>query len=275
MYERYWQLEFNPFDNDADPRAFFRSETHQAALLKLRYLIEQRKGVGVLAGETGCGKSYLLRHLVRQLGEPFGPCIHLVYPQMAAAELLAYLAVELGADPLSVGNERGGLDRTVREIDRLLSSLAERDLHPVIVVDEAHLIDDVQVFQALRLMLNFQRNLHHQFSLILAGQRELLGNIRRVVQLDERIAARSLLRALSPDETADYVANRLNAAGARRNVFAPDAFASLHELSGGVPRRINRLCDLALLVGYADELEIIASPQIESVAEEMTCVPAQ
>jgi MSHA biogenesis protein MshM len=275
MYERYWQLDCNPFENDADPNAFFRSETHQSALLKLRYLIENRKGVGLAVGGTGLGKSYLLRMLTRQLDENCGPCVHLVFPQMSSAELLAYLAVELGGSPQSVGSETGGIDRTIHEIEALLKRHNEQDRHPVIVIDEAHLIEDLQVFQALRLLLNFQRNQRHQFSLIFVGQRELLETVRRVGQLEERLSVKCLLRPLTEDETADYVSRRLKAAGAQRDLFEETAMRPLYELSAGVPRRINRLCDMALLVGFADESQTIAPEQIEAVAEEMMTVASE
>jgi general secretion pathway protein A len=275
MYERYWQLDCNPFENDADPNAFFRSETHQSALLKLRYLVENRKGIGLAVGGTGLGKSYLVRLLTRQLDESCGPCVHLVFPQMSPAELLAYLAIELGASPQAVGSEAGGLDRTIREIESLLQRHSEQDRHPVIVVDEAHLIEDLQVFQALRLLLNFQRNQRHQFSLILVGQRELLQTVRRLGQLEERLSVKCLLRPLTADETADYVSRRLKAAGANREIFEEAAMQPLYELSAGVPRRINRLCDMALLVGFADESETITPEQIEAVAEEMTTVASE
>ena len=271
MYERYWQLDRNPFDNEADLSGFFRSETHQATLLKLRYLIENAKGAGLLAGGTGCGKTYLTEVLAQQLEESHGPFIHLVFPQMSAAKLLSYLAVELGADAASV-TAAGGLDRTVREIDRLLKAFGEQQRHPIIIIDEAHLIEDVQVFQALRLLLNFQQHKKCLFSLIFVGQRELLHSVRRIGQLDERLAVKCLLRSLSPDETTAYVSHRLEVAGAPRPIFEPAAMQPLFELSGGVPRRINRLCDLALLVGFADESHTISAEQIEAVAEELTAV---
>ena len=271
MYERYWHLEHNPFDDDLDLRGYFASQTHQATLLKLRYLIENGNGTGLLVGGTGFGKSYLLMVLAQQMGESHGPFVHLVFPQLSPAELLGYLAAELGAaEPEGPG---AGLDRIVREIDQRLKALNEAGRHPVIVVDEAHLIEDVQVFQALRLLLNFQQQ-KRRFSLILAGQHELLNIVRRLQQLEERVAVKSLLRALSPDETAGYVARRLEAAGAKRPLFEPDALLPVHELSGGVPRRINRICDLALLVGFADESEMISAEQVQAVAEELTTVVA-
>ncbi len=271
MYERYWQLERNPFD-DNGLVGFFRSETHQATLLKLRYLIENGKGTGLLAGETGCGKSYLIEVLTQELAETHGPFIHLVFPQMSPGELLSYLAVELGASESSVGREAGGLDRTVREIDQLLRKFSEQNRHPVIFVDEAHLIEDMQVFQALRLLLNFQQQHRSRFSLIFVGQRELINTVRRLGQLEERLSVKCLLRPLSAEETIGYVSCRLEAAGASRPIFESDAMQPLYELSAGVPRRINRLCDLSLLVGFADESETISAEQVEAVAEELTAV---
>src|SRR5258708_27225074 len=87
MYERFWRLDRNPFDGETELRGFFRSETHQATLLKLRYLIENGKGTGLVVGGTGFGKSYLIQVLTQQLAETFGPFVHLVFPQMSAAEL--------------------------------------------------------------------------------------------------------------------------------------------------------------------------------------------
>lgn len=272
MYESYWELDRNPFENDADTDFFFGSETHQAALLKLRYLVENRKGAGVLVGGTGFGKTYLAQVLTQQLSETHGPFVHLVFPQLSPAEMLAYLAVELGADPHLVGSEAGGLDRTIREIENLLMKYGDQGRHPVIIVDEAHLIEDQNVFQSLRLLLNFQQQRRTDFTLILAGQRELLSRIRRMGQLEERLSVKCLLRPMTEAETVSYVSSRLQTAGARRAIFLPESMTTLFELSGGVPRKINRICDLALLVGFADESSSISPEQVEAVSEELMAV---
>ena len=91
-------------------------------------------------------------------------------------------------------------------------------------------------------------------------------------QLEERLAVKCLIRPLSTEETTSYVSCRLEAAGATRPIFSPKAMQPLYELSGGIPRRINRLCDLALLVGFADESTEISAEQVEAVAEELTSV---
>jgi len=272
VYESYWDLSRNPFDNDCSPRFYFGTQTHQAALLKLLYLIENRKGLGMLVGSTGSGKSFLTQVLAEKVGETQGPFVHLVFPQLSSAELLAYLAVELGANESAVDSRVVGLDRTLREIERLLSGFTQQGQHPVIVIDEAHLIDDVDVFQALRLLLNFQQPGKLQFTLLLSGQPELLSHVRRLGALEERLTIKCVLRALSLEETMDYVNFRLEAAGAKRQLFDDAALLAVYELSGGVPRRINRICDLALLVGFADESRSISSPQVEAVSEELTAV---
>lgn len=272
MYESYWQLSANPFENGAHPGFFYRSETHQASLLKMRYLVEHKKGAGLLVGGTGSGKTYLTQMLGYQLAEPAGPFVSILFPQMSPAELLAYLAVELGADPQQVGGDARGMDRSVREIQQLLRKYNTEGRHPVIVIDEAHLIEDMDVFQALRLLLNFHEGGQQTFTLILAGQRSLLNKTRRIAEFEERLAVKCLLRPLTQDETISYVSHRLQVAGARKAIFDPDALTAVFELSGGIPRRINRICDLSLLVGYADDSPHICAEQVEAVSEELAAV---
>lgn len=269
MYQNYWQLQSSPFNNDSDTRFYFASDTHQSGLLKLRYLVENRREAGLLVGGTGLGKTYLLAALAEQLAETHGPFVRVVFPQLSAPELLAYVAVELGADPSQVGGSAGGLDRTIREFQRLLTASAEKGRHPVLTIDEAHLIDDPAVFHALRLLLNFHQQ-RPDFTLILAGQRELLTHVRRYAEFEERLAVKCLLRPFNLEETVGYISSRLAAAGARRPIFEPVAITTIFEVSGGIPRRINRICDLALLVGFAEESASISADQVEAVAAELT-----
>ncbi len=97
MYRNYWQLHSRPFDHGIDPRFYYPSEAHQGALLKLRYVIENERGAGLLAGSAGSGKTMVINSLRRQLEETFNPFVHVVFPQMSVKELLAYLAGEMGA----------------------------------------------------------------------------------------------------------------------------------------------------------------------------------
>jgi general secretion pathway protein A len=274
MYEQYWKLQRNPFANDLAPNSFFAAESHQSCLLKLRYVVENRKGIALLAGGTGLGKTCLVNVLSQQLDGSAGPITRILFPQLAMPDFLRYLADELCAGTEQGREHNSGMDGSVRRIEGRLAHWNAEGRNPVIVVDEAHLIEDLQVFQALRLLLNFGPDGSPPFTLLFVGQPELLAVIRRIGQIDDRLAVKCVLRPFAASETAAYVACRLQAAGGSSRLFEPEALSAIAEISGGVPRRINRLCDMALLVGFADESDSITSEQVEAVAEELSTVSA-
>jgi len=267
MYEQHWQLECNPFENNGNSRFFYRSEMHEAALLKMRYLIENNKGAGMLTGETGMGKTYLTRLLAEELAETYSPFVHLLFPKMTADELLAFLAVELGAEERQVSD--AGMDVIVRRLQEQLAAANQEQRRPVIVVDEAHTISDPGVFEALRLLLNFQEQGEMNFTLLFVCQPSLINRIRRMGELEERLTVTCMLQPFNYDDTAAYIRHRLQVAGVSDPVFDDESLMTLFNESGGVPRKINRLADLSLLVGYADDSRLITKPQAEAVAEEV------
>lgn len=269
MYETYWQLAAKPFENTSDTRFFFPGEAYQGALLKLRYAIENRRGAALLTGPIGCGKTLLVQALIRQLSENCQPLVQLVFPQMPPDQLLAYLAEELQAD--DSGAERT-IQQSVRRIQAALTANSRSGRHAVVVIDEAQLLRETRALETMRLLLNFEHESQPAMTLLLVGQTSLLPVISRMPELDLRLGVKCLLRAFTPAETTSYVNHRLAAAGARRPLFDGEALDALHELSQGVPRRINRLCDLALLIGYAEEQPHIGQRQIEAVAEELLAV---
>jgi general secretion pathway protein A len=272
MYETYWQLKQKPFENAADPRFYYPGESHQAALFKLRYAIENRRDGALLAGPTGVGKTLITTMLPNCLGEAFAPLVHLRFPQMSTAELLAYLADEFdGADP-TAGTP--GVQVSIRRIQRFLAANSEQGRHAVLVVDEAQLLDGVQTFEALRLLLNFERGGTPAMTLLFVGQPGLLPLLDRMPQWEERLGVKCLLRPFSEAETAAYVEHRLRVAGAVRSIVEADAIPTLHALTHGLPRRINRLCDLALLVGFAEEQPTLGAGHFEAVCQELVAVTA-
>lgn len=270
MYEAYWQLKQKPFENAADPRFYYPGESHQAALLKLRYAIENRRGGALLAGPSGVGKTLITTMLPGVLNENFGPLVRLLFPQMSPAELLAYLADELeGADPTAA---TPGVQASVRRIERFLADNSGRGRHAVIVVDEAHLIDSPRTFDALRLLLNFEPNGSPALTLLLVGEPAILPTLDRMPQWEERLGVKCLLRPFTEAETAAYVEHRLRVAGAMHSIVAPDAIPTLYTLTGGIARRINRLCDLALLIGFAEEQPMLSASHFDAVCRELVAV---
>ncbi|MGA2031528.1 MAG: AAA family ATPase [Thermoguttaceae bacterium] len=269
MYESYWQLREKPFDNNVEPRYYYPGESHQAALLKLRYAIENRRGAALLAGPCGSGKTLLTRMLGSVLGEQFRPLVYVVFPQMSTAELLAYLADQLDGSPTASG---GGVQDSIRRIEHFLRDNTQERQHAVVVIDEAHLLANAQTLEALRLLLNFEHDGQPGLTMLLAGSPGVLPMLARLPQWEERLGVKCLLRPLAEQETAAYVQHRLRVAGAQRDIFEPEAFAALHALTHGIARQINRLCDLALLIGFAEERSSISAAHLEAVCQELVAV---
>ena len=270
MYLEYWQLASKPFEPIADRAAFYSNEASEGALLKLRYAIESRRPAVALAGPPGVGKTLLVQLLLAELAADFQPRVHLVFPQMSNRDLLVYLAEQLGAPPADP--PRHTIEESVRRLEFFLSQNARQNRHAIFVIDEAHLLEDCGALETLRLLLNFEFEGRATFSLILVGQMGLISALGRMPSLEERLSSKALLRALTAEETAVYVQQRLSAAGASRELFTADALEAMHYLSHGIPRQINRLGDLSLLVGFADRLPRLTAHEVETVSEELVSI---
>ena len=268
MYESYWQLDQKPFENTADPQFYFPGDTHQAALLKLRYAVENRRGGVLLAGASGTGKTYVLSMLRQSLSETYTPFIHLVYPQMAPAELLAYLADEFDGG----GITRAAVHESVRRIRGALRENSEKNRHAVVVIDEAHLLEGSQMLETLRMLLNLGPDGKTGMTLILVGQPGILPVLDRTPQLEERLDVKCLLRPFTANETGEYVTHRLHVAGAAQPIIAAEAMPTIFELTRGIARQVNRLCDLALLAGLAEEQQTLSAAHFEAVCRELVAV---
>ena len=270
MYESYWQLRQKPFENCSDPRFYYPGESHQAAVLKLRYAIENQREGALLAGASGLGKTLIVTMLRGSLDERFEPFVHMRFPQMPVDQWMAYLAAELtGADGDGVTPSVG---RSVKRIEQFLGENTAGGRHAVVIIDEAQLVDDRRSLEAIRLLSNFHSAGRPNLTVVLAAQPSLLPVLERTPQLEERLAVKCLLRCFTEQETAEYVTHRLKEAGAEGPIFEPEAMATLQQLTHGVPRRINRLCDLALLIGYAEQQKTIGPAQLEAVSQELVAV---
>jgi len=269
MYESYWGLSRPPFPAGPDTAGFVACHPHQAALLKMRYTIESRLGAAALTGEIGSGKTTVASRLADELDAPHGPFIHLVFPRLSPGELIGWFAVELGADEHMLETTTEGLDTVLRVLRDRLADWATRGQHPVLIVDEAHLLKNSPILEVLMLLLNFRDSPGIEFTLLLVGHTSLSGLLTRAPQLAERLAMVTHLPSLTADETTQYITGRLARADSEKAPFAPDALAAIHALTGGVPRAISRLCDLALLVGYAEGLASIRADHIHDVALEL------
>jgi general secretion pathway protein A len=187
---------------------------------------------------------------------------------MSVRELVAYLAGEMGA--LASPSTSVPLDESVRRLQHFLIDNTRRGHKAVVAIDEAHLLVDSEALDALRLLLNLEGAA--ELTLLLVGQPQLLPALERLPALEARLGVKCLLRPFNLEETISYVSHRMTAAGATHEIFTSEALSRLYQLTGGNPRRINRLCDLALLIGYAEEQVRINAHQIDSVCNELVTV---
>jgi general secretion pathway protein A len=270
MYLNYWQLDAKPFEPACDGPFYFAAEAHQPALHQLRYAIENRRAAGLVAGPAGVGKTLLVETLERELDERSQPFVRVVFPQMSDRDLLVYLAEHFGAPPADP--PRHTIEESLRRLEFVLRDNAARQRHAVVVVDEAHLLEDSGLIEPLRLLLNLTIGGQPAFTLLLVGQTELLPMAARHGAFDDRLDVKIFLPAWNAEETTAYVRHRLEAAGATRDIFSDEALATVHQLTGGLPRRINRLCDLALLVGFAQGAHAIEAEDLRAVHEQLATV---
>ncbi len=263
MYEPHFRLRARPFAETVDPSRYVGLPGHDSAARRIRYGLDGGAGLAMIVGPEGAGKTLLARVAASEIGEPV---VHLTFPTLPVDQLLAYLADELQAPSDPAPGMASSLRRLRTALARVHAS------RPVLIVDEAHLIEDASTFETLRLLLNFETSGPPDLKILLVGGPTLRERVPP--SLLDRLSARATVGPLTESESAAYVLGKLFLAGAESPLFDAEALAALHRAAEGLPRRLNRLADLALLIAYAQDLDRADAEGVSLAAREAAYLPA-
>ncbi len=266
MYETFYSLTGKPFQLNPDPSFLFSSKGHSSAYSYLKYGVFQGEGFIVITGEIGAGKTTLVRALLEELDRRRVVAAQLVSTMLDSDNLLRAVATAFG---LSVRGEDKAL--LLAGLEAFLTSLVTQNKRALLVVDEAQNLTS-QGMEELRMLSNFQLGDRALLQSFLIGQPELRDLMRAptMQQLRQRIIASYHLGPMDKAETRAYIEHRLNHVGWKQDPqFDDEAFARIYEATGGIPRRINQLCNRLLLSGYLAEKHTLTAADADEVAKEI------
>ena len=266
MYETFYGLTGKPFQLNPDPAFLFASKGHASAYAYLKYGVFQGEGFIVVTGEVGAGKTTLVRAMLEELDPRQVVAAQLVSTMLDSDNLLRAVATAFG---LAVrGEDKAHL---LAGLEAFLTSLVTQNKRALLIVDEAQNLTQ-QAMEELRMLSNFQLGDRALLQSFLVGQPELRELMRApsMQQLRQRIIASYHLGPMDKGETRAYVEHRLQRVGWKGDpAFDDDAFAKVFDASGGIPRRINQVCNRLLLAGYLAEKHALGAAEVEEVAREI------
>ncbi len=263
MYLDYWGFKRFPFENVPDPDFMYYSSAHEEALARLFYVVNGNKGIGMITGEIGSGKTTLSRVLIKQLPELKFDIGLMTNPIRDPLDFIREILYNLGLNP--GGNApKSHLLNLLNE--KLLENL-RNDMGTLLIFDEAHLISRA-TFEEIRLLMNFQLNDRFMMTLVLLGQPELRGVIKGIRQLDQRVAIKYNLNPFSFDETLNYINTRMKKAGLANSIIDRQALDEIYTYSNGIPRLINNICDISLMVGFISKAKVVDSKVVKNAIQD-------
>ncbi len=275
MYEAYWNFKEKPFQNTPDPKYLFLSSQHEDALMKLTYAVAQNLGAAMLTGVFGCGKTLLARVILRDLGAQKFCTAYINNPLMSEpGEIIRAIVRSFSPQALPEKKTELLVDPLLEKLYNILLDNAREGRENIVVIDEAHTIQDMRFFEQLRLILNFQTDDKFLLTLFLVGQPELKDKIDALKPLAQRVPIRCHLDPFNEAMVGDYIRHRIKVASNETPAPTPPAefnaetVKAIFTYSGGIPRRINTLCDLMLLSGFAKKIRQIDAKLVESVIKE-------
>jgi general secretion pathway protein A len=266
MYESFFGLTGKPFQLNPDPSFYFGSRGHKRAFAYLEYGLYQSEGFIVITGEIGAGKTTIVRSLLEQLDREKVVAVQLVSTQLDADDMLRAVGAAFGIPVKS-------LDKAMllASIEAFLCQLAVEKKRALLIVDEAQNLAPRAV-EELRMLSNFQLGDQALLQSFLVGQPELrtMMQSEQMQQLRQRVIASYHLGPLDKAETKGYIEHRLKHVDWKDDPkFDPACFDLIHTLTGGIPRRINTLCNRLLLAAFLAERHVLEPADVQAIAHEI------
>jgi type II secretory pathway predicted ATPase ExeA len=261
MYERHYGLREKPFSILPDPDMIYWGQNHRLAFAMMEFGVMNNAGFTVITGEIGCGKTTLLRYLLRNLDRHITVGLISNTPR-AKAELLQWVLMSLD-QPFEAS-----YPVLFKRLQQFLHDQYSRGGRTILVVDEAQNLGS-DALEELRMLSNINADKDQYLQIILIGQPQLKDLLRspELFQFAQRVSSDFHLKPLNPSEVSDYINYRLKAAGATTPLFSSEACRSIAHASQGIPRTINILCDTALIYGFAVSAESITKEIVIMVIE--------
>jgi general secretion pathway protein A len=265
-YLEHFGLEREPFSNAPDARFYYNSSQHSQALIRLLYAVDSNKGLAVLVGGVGTGKTTLARRMLAQLPEEKyeSSLLVMVHSGITQEWILTRIAMQLGVDNPAV-------DRLVllkQLYDRLIA-IEESGRKAVVLIDEAQMLESRELMEEFRGLLNLEIPGKKLLNIIFFGLPEVEDCLRLDEPLAQRVAVKYHLKSLTVDTTESYIKHRLRVANSTKMLFNQDTVERIHRYAGGVPRLINTICDNCLFESYLRKLGKIDNQVLDSVAGDL------
>ena len=267
MYLDHWGLQERPFQNAYDPAYLYRWDGHEEVISRLRYNLDGERGFVLITGPTGCGKTFLCRTFAEAAAGKGARVCLIANPIDDPDEIFHQIRAGLGVD----GTVMSRAD-LIRSIEETAANSHRNRQQTIVIIDDAHLLGHRSIHRELRQLLNLEEEGSRLISLVLAGQDVLGDSVDESPEIAQRIAIRARAEALPAANVGEYVKHRLSVAGLARSPFKKNALDEIARVTGGVPRTINDLCDVALFSGWGRKKKEIGKKDIDEAVGDIISV---
>src|SRR6056297_485093 len=253
-YEKFYNQKAAPFFNNPDERFFYRTPQTEKAILKILNSLKRKMGLAVVTGNIGSGKTMLSRKLLDTLDQNLfeASLVVMVHSQVSPKWFLKKLLLQFGINP-----DTDDKQKLLVYLYKNLAKMNNEGNIPVVLIDEANMINNKEFYEEIRGLLNFENRNGKLINFVMFGLPELVDNIKQDLPLAQRISIHIQLKPMDKKTTLNYISHRLNIAGAGSKIFSEQALELIYKYSGGIPRIVNTIADNALLEGYIESKEIV------------------